>query len=152
MFGRHNSYGHLVGSLSCGIFTGIADLWAHEGTEVVCEALESIWPDPMCRPDLLFYDLGCRMRPHRLLHPAPGWLHTRYIVDRCEGVATCRPTRTIFWVVGCSGNTRIRRRYTDAPVIALHVPLPIRVQTQPYAPLYDCSYNKQTLVTIYALM
>lgn len=110
MFGRHNSYGHLVGSLSCGIFTGIADLWAHEGMEVVCEALESIWPDPMCRPDLLFYDLGCRMRPYRLLHPAPGWLHTRYIVDRCEGVATCRPTRTMFWVVGCSGNTRIRRQ------------------------------------------
>ncbi|CAM9600560.1 unnamed protein product [Ectocarpus fasciculatus] len=82
MFSRHMSYGHLVGSLSCGIITGISDLWAHEGMEVVCEALENIWPDPLCRPDLLFFDLACRLRTHRLLHPDAGWLLTRYIVDR----------------------------------------------------------------------
>ncbi|CAN0314163.1 unnamed protein product, partial [Ectocarpus sp. 6 AP-2014] len=52
MFSRHMSFGHLVGSLSCGIICGIHDLSSHE----VCVALDSIWPESSSRPDLLFYD------------------------------------------------------------------------------------------------
>lgn len=82
MFSRHNSYGHLVGSMNCGIIAGIANLPSHEGMGIVCEALDLIWPDPTCRPQLLFYDNGCKLLAPRLLHPNQLWLMTRYIVDR----------------------------------------------------------------------
>lgn len=82
MFSRHNSYGHLVGSLNCGIIAGIANLTSHEGMEVVCEGLDLIWPDPLCRPNLMFYDNGCKLRTFRMNHPNASWLMTRYIVDR----------------------------------------------------------------------
>lgn len=61
---------------------GIAGLSSHEGMEIVCEGLNLIRPDSLCRPNLMFYDIGCKLRTFSINRPNPSWLKTRYVVDR----------------------------------------------------------------------
>lgn len=82
LFSTHQTHGHFIASLNCGIIAGLAPLWEHEGMKVVAEGLDSIWEEPGSRPDLMFYDNACRLRRYRIHHPDESWVGTRLVVDR----------------------------------------------------------------------
>ena len=69
-------------TLNCGIIAGFGPLWEHEEVEVVAGCLDSIWEDPVPRPDFIFYDKGWALRRYWLHHPDHFWLGTRHCVDR----------------------------------------------------------------------
>lgn len=60
----------------------MSNLWEHEGMEIVAEGLDEIFPHESYRPSIIFYDNGCGLRRWREANPDPGWMGTRYIVDR----------------------------------------------------------------------
>ncbi|CAN0495213.1 unnamed protein product [Ectocarpus sp. 12 AP-2014] len=82
MLGPRHTFGYLICTWSCGIIAGMSPLIEAEGDSETAAALDDIWQDPAHRPNILFYDRGCKRRKHLRCHPDPTWAMTINIVDR----------------------------------------------------------------------